>query len=175
MKENDNKFSVSTIMESIKNSRRLIPFLFLVAGTFFPIAVIAFDKVLYPHLHSLLFAMLLASIFGGWIVRYIFILYDMIMGNIRFRPVIISAIIFFVAALLIMANGWQQNFLNNRMADENYSLDAMAFYLMMVLNVFPMVVFFFRTTNVKKEALCLVLTVALCLLGSLPLVFFTGF
>ena len=94
MKENDNKFSVSTIMESIKNSRRLIPFLFLVAGTFFPIAVIAFDKVLYPHLHSLLFAMLLASIFGGWIVRYIFILYDMIMGNIRFRPVIISAIIF---------------------------------------------------------------------------------
>jgi len=33
------------------------------------------------------------------------------MGNVRFRPVIISVIIFFVTDLLIVANGWLLNIL----------------------------------------------------------------
>ena len=171
MKENVNKFSVSTITGKIKNSQRLVPFLILAVGTFFPIAVIPLDKIFISHLlfsfHIYLGTVFLVSSLLGLIIRYIFILYDIITKNISYRLFIFFVDILFIAIMLIVNDGLYQHSLNKHMADEDYTLDAMFFNLIVALNVFPLVAFFSRKTDVKKEILCFALTIAFCLLISL--------
>ncbi len=174
MKENDNKFSVSMITEKLKNSQRLAPFLILAMGTIFPIAIILIDSISFSYLplslHKYLGAVLFVSALLGWSVRYIFILYDFIAKNIRVKLFAAFFVILLIAVALIVKFGLQEHSLNIRLADENYSLEVMFLNLMVALHVFPLLAFFSRKTSVKKEALCLALTVALCLLGSLPLI-----
>lgn len=171
MKENDNKFSVSTIMERLKNSQRLISFLILVMGTIFPIAIILIDSISFSYLpfslHQYLGAMLFVSVLLGWTIRYVFILYDFITKNIRIKLFVIFFAILLMAVVLTVIFGLHEHSLNIHLADENYSLEVMYLNLMVALHVFPLLAFFSRKTNVKKETLCLTLTVALSLLGSL--------
>ena len=171
MKENDNKFSVSTIMERLKNSQRLISFLILVMGTIFPIAIILIDSISFSYLpfslHQYLGAMLFVSALLGWTIRYVFILYDFITKNIRIKLFAIFFAILLMAVVLTVIFGLHEHSLNIHLADENYSLEVMFLNLMVALHIFPLLAFFSRKTNVKKETLCLTLTVALSLLGSL--------
>lgn len=171
MKENDSKFSVSTITEKIKNSQRLVPFLILTMGTILPIAIIPIDSITISRLpqafHQYLGTLLFVSVFWGWIFRYMFILYDAIAKNIRIRSLIVYSIILVIAILLALKIGTLQHSLNVHMADEEYSLETAFFNAIVAINAFPLVVFFSRKTNVKKESLCLAMTVGFCLLGSL--------
>ena len=163
--------SMLRISEKIKNSQRLVPFLILAMGTILPVAIIPVDSIIVSRLpqafHLYLGTLLFVSFFGGWIVRYIFILYDVIAQNIRVRSLIVYIIVLVIAILLALKIGTLQHSLNIHMADEEYSLGTAFFNVIVAINVFPLVVFFSRKTNVQKESLCLALTVAFCLLGSL--------
>ena len=158
-------------MERLKNSQRLISFLILVMGTIFPIAIILIDSISFSYLpfslHQYLGAMLFASALLGWTIRYVFILYDFIAKNIHIKLFAAFFVILLIATVLIVKFGLQEQSLNIHLADENYSLEAMFFNLIVALHIFPLLAFFSRKTNVKKETLCLTLTVALSLLGSL--------
>lgn len=171
MKENDNKFSVSMIMEWLKNSQRLVPFLILAMGTIFPIAIILIDSISFPYLpfsfHQYLGAMLFVCALLGWTIRYVFILYDFIAKNIRIKLFAVFFAILLIAAILTVIFGLHEHSLNIHLADENYSFEVTFLKLIVFLHVFPLLAFFARKTNVKKETLCLTLTVALSLLGSL--------
>ena len=162
MKENDNKFSVSTIMERLKNSQRLISFLILVMGTIFPIAIILIDSISFSYLpfslHQYLGAMLFVSALLSWTIRYVFILYDFIAKNIHIKLFAAFFVILLIATVLSVKFGLQEQSLN---------IQVMFLNLMVALHIFPLLAFFSRKTNVKKETLCLTLTVALSLLGSL--------
>ena len=163
--------SILRISKKIKNSQRLIPFLILAMGTILPIAIIPVDSIIVSRLpqafHLYLGMLLLVSFFGGWIVRYIFILYDVIAKNIRISSLIVYTIVLVIAILLALMVGTLQHSLNIHMADEEYSLESAFFNAIVAINAFPLVVFFSRKTNMKKESLCLALTVGFCLLGSL--------
>ena len=158
-------------MERLKNSQRLISFLILVMGTIFPIAIILIDSISFSYLpfslHQYLGAMLFASALLGWTIRYVFILYDFIAKNIHIKLFAAFFVILLIATVLIVKFGLQEQSLNIHLADENYSLEVMFFNLIVALHIFPLLAFFSRKTNVKKETLCLTLTVALSLLGSL--------
>lgn len=147
-------------------------------GTFLPIAVLVLHDIPISYwpswLHQYWFTLLCVSVFLGLIARFAFILYDIITGNVRILLFVVFAVVLFVAMVLIVGEGLYQHSLNRHMADEDYTLDAMLFYLILAFNAFPLVAFFSRKTNVKKEALCLVLTIVLSLIVSLLVTLLIG-
>ena len=154
----------------LRNSHRLAPFLILLAGTFLPVAALVLDCISFlPYsFRQYLFTLSLVSVLLGWLVRYSFILYDVVTRDIRIGSFIVYNVIFVVAIVLALVIGESQHSQNLHMADEEYSLENAFINVVILLNLFPLAVFFSRRTDVKKESLCLAITIALCLLVSLP-------
>lgn len=131
-------------MGKVKSSPRLLPFIILAIGIFIPFAFFVLAIALDIRTNNLSPFYLFFVYFSlGWIVRYIFIAYDMLDGNVNAKRFWISTIICLAVFILFVLIPWKP-----------WIFAPIRLDLVVALNFFPLVAFFSRKPNAKEEILC---------------------